>query len=64
MSAPSFYKGVNALAIASVHPVKDLIQEMLTNLGDNPGVAQGRALAIVETLVAEGWLATNDPVEP
>ena len=54
----SYYKGVNALAIASVHPVKDIIQEILTPRVGNEGVAPGMALAITEALVAGEWLAT------
>lgn len=39
------------LFIADEHPAKDLIMKMLVRRGDKPGVAEGRALAIVEALL-------------
>lgn len=46
----------DALVIGSVHPAKQIVQDALVRRGDAEGVAQGRALAIVDLLLRGGWL--------
>lgn len=48
------------LALADRHPALRLISDMLHRRGDHSGVAEARALAIVEALISAGYIRRLD----
>ena len=45
-----------AIVIAAQHPLTRAVASMLASRGDPEGVALARGLAIVEMLIADGWI--------
>lgn len=48
------------LDLADKHPAVRLISDQLQRLGDHSGVAESRALRIVEMLISAGYIRRED----
>lgn len=52
-----------AIIIAAQHPLTRAVASLLVSRGEPEGVALARGLAIVEMLIAEGWIDRQEALK-
>lgn len=56
--------GVDPIVLAADHPIMTLVTDALVRRGDVRGIAEGRAIAIVELMMRAGWISIASPSQP